>query len=125
MSTLVKIGSVVLEKKNFKSVHVFLIFCIYLPLRKGMTSHLYKLVDWSLRIRLIKVVHVFLLFCNHLPFRKGVANHLTKLESPSLRDALCRLHHFGAVVLEKKMEMSKVYNKTPKTTMLTTSTDIK
>ena len=89
-----------------------------------MTSYLYKLVDWSLRIRLIKVVHVFLLFCNHLPFRKGVANHLTKLESPSLRDALCRLHHFGAVVLEKKMEMSKVYNKTPKTTMLITSTDI-
>ena len=104
MPSLVEIGQAVLEK-IFKYVNVFLLFCNYLPLEKGVALHLnklespsprnalckelLKLVHWFWRRRFLNFFNIFLLFHNYLPLEKGVAHHLNKLESPSPRDALC------------------------------------
>ena len=99
VSSLVKIGSVDLEKKKY-FVHVFLLFRYYLPLEKGRGLHLkklespsskdalcqvwIKLAQWFWR-RFLNFVNVFSLFPNYLPLEKGGALHLKKLESPSPR----------------------------------------
>ena len=41
--SLVKIGPVILEKKIFNVVNVFLLFCYYFPTEKGLALHLKKL----------------------------------------------------------------------------------
>ena len=54
-------------------------------------------------------------YWSHLPLGRGVALHLFKLQSPSPKDALCyvllklnlSVQYF--IVLEKKMEMGKVW----------------
>ena len=85
MLSLVKIGSVDLEKKKY-FVHVFLLFCNYLPLEKGEALHLnkfkspspkdalcqvwLKLAQWFWK-RFINFINVFSLFRNYLPLEKG------------------------------------------------------
>ena len=53
MSSFIQIGLVVLEKKIF--VDVFLLFCNYLPLEKGVAIHLYKLESHSPKDALCQV----------------------------------------------------------------------
>ena len=61
-----------------------------------------------------KFVNVFSLFRFYLPFEMVVALHLTKLESVSLH-CPC-LVEISRVVLERKMEMWKVYRQTNRRT---------
>ena len=106
MPSLVENGPVVLERKIFKSCHLFLLFPNYLPFRNGVGLHLNKLESpsprdtlchvwlklalWFWRRRFLKVGFL-LLFSNYLPFGKDMALHLNKLESPLSRDALCQV----------------------------------
>ena len=106
MSSLVEIGSVVLESKIFKFRQCILTISNYLPLEKGWAFHLnklespatkdalcqiwLKLAQWFWRIRFLNFVNVFSLFRNYPPLEKGRALHLNKLESPSPKDALCQ-----------------------------------
>ena len=55
MPSLVVIGSVVLEKKLFKFLNVFSLFCNYLPLGKGTALHLKKIETLSLKYALCQV----------------------------------------------------------------------
>ena len=108
MPSLVEIGTVVLEKKEFQNfINVFSPFRNYLPSEKGGALHLIKLESplpkdalcqvwlklarWFWRRRFFKSVNVFSLFRNYLPLEKGGALPLNKLESPSPKNALCQV----------------------------------
>ena len=93
VTSLVKIGPVVLEKRN------------YLPLEKGGAHHLkriefpspkdalkqvwLKLGQCFWRRRFLNFVNIFSLFRNYLSLEKGGVLHLNKSESPLPKDALC------------------------------------
>ena len=84
----------VLEKIFFNFVYVFLIFCNYLPLEKGVVLHLnnlespspkdavcqvwLKLAQWFWRKIYLNFVNIFSLFRNYLPLEQRVALHLNK-----------------------------------------------
>ena len=96
MPSLVEIGPVVLEKKIFKFVSVFSLFCNYLPwtrVRPFIWTKLNRLLptmhcakfgwNWPSGSGedFLNFINVFLLFCNYLPLEKGRALHLNKLDS--------------------------------------------
>ena len=101
-------------RKHWKFINVFLQFCNYLPLAKGLVLNLNKLetpspkdafcqvwvnlAEWFWRRRFLNFVNEFMLFRNYLPLGKGLALHLNKFESPSPNFWL------KSVVLEKKMK---------------------
>ena len=106
MTSLVEIGSVVLEKNIFNFVNVFSPFRNYLPFENGWVLYLNKiefpspkyalcqvwskLVQWFWR-RFFNFVNVFSPFRNYLPLEKSGALHLNKIESTSAKNALCQV----------------------------------
>ena len=105
MTSLVKIGPVVREKKIFKLAMYFRYFVIIFPWKRAgpfiwtnlnplnlRTSQIWlKLAKWFGRRRLVNFVNVFSLFHDNQPLEKSGALHLNKLESPSSRDTLCQV----------------------------------
>jgi hypothetical protein len=102
---LIDFGTLVLEK-IFKMFNVFLLFCYYLPLKKGYPLPLkkfefplskdnlcqvwLKFTQWFWR-RFFNDPTPFLHFCDYLPFVKNLALYLSKLEFPSPKDNLCQV----------------------------------
>ena len=103
--SLVEIGPMVLKKKIFKMVNVFLLFPYYLPLGKGrgpsfeqswipftqgfFVFSLVEIGSMVLEKKIFEFRQYILLFRTYLPLEKGGTLHLNKLESPSPRDTLC------------------------------------
>ena len=104
VTSLVKNGSVVLEKKIFNSFQCTFTISQLSPLWEGCGPSLNKLhprmlcakFGWSWTSDsgeedFLKFVTVFLLFHNYHPFEKGVTLHFNKLESPLPKHALCKV----------------------------------
>ena len=95
---LVKIGNAVLERNFFYLVHVFSLFCFYLPLEKDVALYLNrhefplfkdalhqvwsKMALWVWRRKFENFVKVCLLFCYYLSFENVKALHFFKIGSP-------------------------------------------
>jgi hypothetical protein len=92
------------RRRFLKIFSVFLLFCYYLPLKRGNPLHLYILESPSLkddscqvwlklaqrfwRKRFLNDTTPFLYFCDYLSFQKGLTLYLNKLEFPSPKDYL-------------------------------------
>jgi hypothetical protein len=104
VSSLVKIGPVVLEKKIFKWPTPFLHCCDYLLFEEDLALYLNKIEFPSLKDnlyqvwlnldcwfwrRFFKIFSIFLLFRYYLPLEKGYPLLLNKPETPWPKDDLC------------------------------------
>jgi hypothetical protein len=92
------------RRRFLKIFNVFLLFCYYLPLKKGNPlyfnnlespppkddlSHIWlKLVQWLWRTRFLNDPTPFLHFCDYLPFEEKLALYFNNLEFPSPKNDL-------------------------------------
>ena len=95
------------SRKFFNILHLFLLFCFYLPLRvrcgplfvkiwipstQGcFVPNLVEIGPVVLKRGFFNIFNIILLFRFYLPFEKDVAYHLNKFESPPSKGALCQI----------------------------------
>ena len=107
MPSMVEIGPVVLEKRFFNFVNIFLLFGNYPPLKKGGTLHLnkfestspkdvlcqvwLKMSQWFWRRRFFISSMYFRYLVIFSPWKKSGALHLNILEFSSPKNVLCQV----------------------------------